>query len=163
MKRAAADDVANIIPLPKKASDPRAPSTLTQRVVDQAKPRSERYEISDHALPGFVVRISSGGAKTYYVRTRVGFGRRAKGIRVQVGNARVLRLAEAREEARRIIVEARSGVDPTAASPDRPLAAHLDEYEAELLRRNVVKTADRMTTLRRGLSRPPSTARRRCS
>ncbi|MBK0399813.1 integrase arm-type DNA-binding domain-containing protein [Limibaculum sp. M0105] len=147
---------ADIIPL-GKAGEVDAPKakdrgrTLTQRAVETAKPGTERYEIPDASLPGFVLRVSPGGAKTYYVRTRVGRGRGARSVRVQIGGAQLWRLADAREEARRIIAEARAGVDPTDASAGKNLSDHLDDYEKELRRREVVKRSDMMTTLRRGL------------
>ncbi len=142
------DDALNIVPLvPRKP----APKAMTQRDVDLAKPRDERYEIRDATLPGFLLRVARSGVKTFYVSTRVGHGRGAKRVRVQIGSPSVLRLGEARENARQVIAEAKAGIDPTANTGEKPVSAHLDDYEAKLVRSEVVKTSDMMTTLRRGL------------
>lgn len=155
------DDTLKIVPLVPRKSAPKA---MTQRDVETAKPRANQYDIPDASLPGFNLRVSPGGTKAYYVRTRLKKGpaltRRKKmgksdNLRIAISDVKLMRLADAREKARKIIVDARSGIDPTAdltADPiEKPVSAHLDDYEAELARRGVVKTADMMTTLRRGL------------
>ena len=142
------DDALKIIPLvPRKPS----PKAMTQRDVEKAKPRGERYEISDAALPGFLLRVAPSGVKTFYINTRVGRGRGAKRIRVQIGKTSVFRLGEARENARQMIADAKAGIDPTANEAEKPISALLDDYEAKLIRSEVVRTSDMMMTLRRGL------------
>jgi integrase len=142
------DDALKIVPLvPRKP----APKAMTQRDVEIAKPRAERYEIRDATLPGFLLRVAPSGSKTFYVSTRVGHGRDAKRVRVQIGSPSVLRLAEARKNARQVIADAKAGIDPTAGPTEKPINAHLDDYEAKLIRSEVVRTSDMMMTLRRGL------------
>ena len=142
-----ANELANIVPLTRRKPEKTA---LTQRSVDTAKARAERYEVRDPSLPGFMLRVSAN-SKTYAISARIGHGRGTKRVRVTIGDARIMKLHEAREQARRIIAEAKSGIDPTAAPTDQPVSDHLDDYEARLVRDEVVKTADMMTTLRRGL------------
>ena len=45
---------------------------LTQLAVDKAKPRAERYSISDGLIPGMECRVGKSGTKDYYLRYRFG-------------------------------------------------------------------------------------------
>ena len=91
---------------------PREKEALTQHRVDTARPRAVRYTINDAELPGFYLRVSPGGARAYYLYTRIGKGRGARQTNIHIGDAAVLKLRDARRKARALLVEAKGGVDP---------------------------------------------------
>ncbi|MDH3667180.1 MAG: integrase arm-type DNA-binding domain-containing protein [Paracoccaceae bacterium] len=140
-------DPANVVALPHRKPNKIA---LTQRRVDNASARAERYEVRDPSLPGFMLRVSAT-SKTYAVSTRVGRGRGTKRVRVTIGDARVIKLHDARERARQIITDAKAGIDPTTAANEQSVREQLLDYQARLARDGVVKAADMIATLKRGL------------
>lgn len=82
--------------------------TLTQTVVEKtAPPKTGRLEIPDALVPGFVLRITENGARSFVVRTRV----KGKQIRLTIGDA-AMGLARARELARDELQKAAAGIDP---------------------------------------------------
>ena len=139
---------------------------LTQLAVDKAKPRAARYEISDGpgGVPGFALRVGATGDKSYVVRVRVGGVQR----RVLIGNAAVLPLAEARARARKIVDQAREGIDPAPREAPRreTVAAVVEEYLARHVRRNLRSSAAIERRLKRDIvatwgARPVDSIRRR--
>jgi integrase len=90
---------------------------LTDFAVARAKPpASGRIEIWDAMLPGFGLRISEKGTKSWVVMYRV--RRNSAGLRrATLGRYPVLSLAKARERARRIFEAAFDGIDPAEAQP----------------------------------------------
>jgi integrase len=62
----------------------------------------------DTVLPGFGIRISYGGKRSYFVMTRIN----GKQRRLAVGNAALIGLAEASETARGLLRDAATGIDP---------------------------------------------------
>ena len=75
-----------------------------------------RIELWDNVLPGFGVRVTRRGVKSYFVVTRVG---RQK-IRVTLGKYPALPLAQARDKAREVLETAMGGIDPRSAAPVAP-------------------------------------------
>ena len=111
---------------------------LTQLAVDRLKPRGGRYELADGpgGVPGFAVRIGETGCKSFVLRYRVGGRQR----RVTLGSAAVLSLAEARARARKLVDQAKQGIDPTEAKRARhqgTVAAVVQEYVARHVKRNL--------------------------
>jgi integrase len=88
------------------------PVTLTDRVVQQAKARDARVEISDAVLPGLYLIVQPTGAKSWAVRYRI--GRRTRKLTL-AGRYPVLSLAKAREAARVALESISAGKDPAAA------------------------------------------------
>ncbi|MEL6566873.1 MAG: tyrosine-type recombinase/integrase [Pseudomonadota bacterium] len=108
----------------------------TKRITDKLlakdhKLDTERIEIWDAALPGFGVRITAKGRKSFFVMTRL-HGRRT---RVTLGTYPRLSLAEAREAARQALQAADAGHDPRAAkaASTTRLETALEEFEARHL------------------------------
>lgn len=97
--------------------------SLTQLTVDRmAKPASGRLEIFDTNLPGFGIRVTAKGAKSWVVLYRV--RGRSKIERITIGSlAEYPKVDEVRSEARTILQQAGRGEDPKVArrTPDRPL------------------------------------------
>ena len=83
---------------------------LTQPAIEKLKaPPSGRIEYWDNQLPGFGLRISETGRKTWVVMYRVG----GKLVRETLGTAAVIpNVADARMRARESLVKAQAGVNP---------------------------------------------------
>jgi integrase len=88
---------------------------LAPKIVEHLKaPGPKRLEVWDTVLQGFGVRVSPTGRKVWFVVTRV--NERQK--RVTIGTYPAISLAEARDEARKLIHNAQLGVtDDALASP----------------------------------------------
>ncbi len=88
---------------------------LTDAVVTKTKPPSkpgDRIEIWDALLPGFGLRITDKGARTYFVMYRADTPEGRKQRPLKIGDAAVVDLAEARERARDALREVARGADP---------------------------------------------------
>jgi integrase len=84
---------------------------LTAASLERLKaPADGQIEYYDRRLPAFGLRVSSHGARSWFVMTRLD----GKLIRVTLGRHPALALAEAREEARRAMNLASAGKDPRA-------------------------------------------------
>ena len=89
----------------------KIPTTLTDVKIKRLKPpASGREEHFDALVPGFGVRVTDKGNKSYVVFYRV----HGKQTRVTLGSIHELTLAEARDQARGYKISAKSGVDPKA-------------------------------------------------
>ncbi|MBU1287182.1 MAG: tyrosine-type recombinase/integrase [Alphaproteobacteria bacterium] len=90
-------------------------------------PDQKRIELWDNLLPGFGVRVTGRGVKSYFVVTRLG---RQK-IRVTLGKYPALPLADARDKAREVLESAMGGVDPRRTTPTAPktIEALIEEFE----------------------------------
>jgi hypothetical protein len=106
---------------------------LTQAAVERLKPpASGRIEVWDSQLPGFGLRVSETGRKTWQAFYRV----ERRMVREKLGTlAQIPNVADARELARQSMTKARAGKNPVE---DR---RHKEEeerrqVEAEELRRN---------------------------
>ena len=94
------------------------------------------------------LRIGETGAKHYVVRYRVDGRQR----RVTIGSAAVLTLAEARARARKLVDQAKAGIDPAEtrrARHQNSVAAVVEEYAERHLRRNLRSGAQAEARLRR--------------
>ncbi len=84
---------------------------FTVRKIDSLKPSaSGQIDYWDKALPGFGVRLSPGGRKSFIVMYRAGGRKR----RFTIGTHPPMSVAVARMEAKAILVEAQKGGDPAA-------------------------------------------------
>jgi integrase len=89
---------------------------LTAKFIENLQPRIDRrYEARDLLLPGFGVRVSVNGGKTWFAVARVN-GRQ---VRHTIGNYPTVTLGEAREAARLILKDIQLGLyAPAKASPE---------------------------------------------
>jgi hypothetical protein len=94
---------------------------LTQAAVEKLKaPEEGRKEYWDSQLPGFGLRISDSGRKTWVALYRVG----GKLVRETIGTAAVIpSVAEARERARQSMQIAQAGQNPVVERRERERAA----------------------------------------
>ncbi|HVC51525.1 MAG TPA: Arm DNA-binding domain-containing protein, partial [Stellaceae bacterium] len=90
---------------------------LTQLAVDRLKPPgSGRVEYWDSQLPGFGLRVSETGRKTWIALYRVS----GKLVRETIGTAALIpKVDEARERARASLLLARGGKNPVAEREER--------------------------------------------
>jgi integrase len=81
---------------------------LTERAVAAAKPQAKRYGRACGIVPGLQLVVQPTGAKAYRLLARV----KGKQQNLTIGNADVISLAKAREEAKRQLGLISSGSDP---------------------------------------------------
>lgn len=96
---------------------------LTVKKLESLKPKSTRIEYWDTSLPGFGVRITPKGDKTFCLMYRIG----GKLRRMTLGEYSVLTLADARDRAKDALELVRQGIDPVEERKRRE--------EAEVARR----------------------------
>lgn len=83
---------------------------LTKRLIDALKPESDDRVIWDDEVPGFGVRLRPSGRKSFIVKCRC----RGRQIKITIGIHGTYTVEQARAHARRIIMEAKAGRDPSA-------------------------------------------------
>lgn len=86
--------------------------TLTDRKVQSIKPapKGKREQVMDSLVPGFGVRVTDTGVKTYIMQAR--YPGSANPARREIGSVGVLTLEEAREKARGWHKLIKQGIDP---------------------------------------------------
>ncbi len=85
-------------------------SKLTKPIVDNANPRSRDYEIRDTETPGFLVKITPSGRKTFMVQYRTEGGERRKPA---IGLYGQVTTQQARDIAKDWLARVRQGEDPS--------------------------------------------------
>ncbi|WP_431300633.1 tyrosine-type recombinase/integrase [Tabrizicola sp. BL-A-41-H6] len=82
---------------------------LTSRYIETVKaPGPKRLEVYDQLLPGFGVRVSTTGRKTWFCSARTN----GRTQRVKIGTYPAVGLADARERAQSILHDAQLGITP---------------------------------------------------
>ena len=105
---------------------------LTAKTLAALKPVGDRQvDYFDASLPGFCVRVSAGGEKSFGVLYR--FGGRFR--RLTLGGYPPLSLADAREMAREALRSARLGSDPVAEKKQERAAETFAELAEQYLER----------------------------
>ena len=116
-------------------ADAKSAIRLGKRTVEAAPVKAAQYKLWDADLKGFGLKVSPGGAKTYFVRYRVGEGRAARGHEYTLGRHGELTAEEARAEAGRVLGRVRLGADPQTdrqkARAELTVAALCDFYLKE--------------------------------
>jgi hypothetical protein len=74
-------------------------------------PAGKRIEIFDQKITGLVLRVSEQGRKTWVVRYRTENGRQP---RFTIGTYPTLKLADARDEALKLLAQVKTGDDPAS-------------------------------------------------
>jgi integrase len=100
---------------------------LTAAVVEKvAPPARGRLEIFDEYLPGFALRVTPAGARSFVARARI------KGqplpVTVTIGDATKMKLADARQKASGILERMRAGADPREPKVE-PAAVERNKFE----------------------------------
>jgi integrase len=108
---------------------------LTDLSVERIKPPCEgRVEIWDAMLPGFGLRVTDKGKKSWVVMYRLG-GRGARKQRLTLGSYPRLSLAKARERARDALVQVAKGTDPSLKTRELREAATFEAVATEFIER----------------------------
>jgi integrase len=102
-----------------KAVTPK--QTLTDRKIRSLKATGARYELRDMLVPGFCLRVSEKGARTFVLKTR--YPGSANPTRRALGEYGVLSLDDAREKARKWIRLIKTGIDPALVEQRERMAA----------------------------------------
>ena len=89
---------------------------LTKRTIDAITPPTDgkRAYFWSVEVPGFGVMVTPSGAKSFLLRYRAGKGREAPFRKVTLGTYGAITLAQAAEEAHRILATVALGADPVA-------------------------------------------------
>ncbi len=87
---------------------------LTQRLVESASVADRDLYLWDNEVPGFGLRIRPSGSKSYIVAFRIG-GRGGQQRRRLIGKPSIISTDKARQTARLMVAQAKSGKDPIAA------------------------------------------------
>ncbi|MDZ7895451.1 MAG: site-specific integrase [Sphingobium sp.] len=95
-----------------------ATGTITKSSVDATHPGQTDKLLWDEKIPGFGLKVTPSGAKTYLFQYRMG-GRGAKTRRFTIGKHGALTAEKARREADRLHILVRQGIDPQAEKQDR--------------------------------------------
>jgi integrase len=97
-------------------------------------PATGRIEINDTIQPQLALRVTSSGARSYVVRTRV----KGQGVQVRctLGDARVMELRDARDAASEILRKCKAGVNP---QEERRLQIVADDQAKKLLAPAVIE------------------------
>jgi integrase len=105
--------------------------TLNARAVEGLKPSNKRVDYFDKDLPGFHVRVTPNGVKTFSIMYRHGGRLR----RMKIGTHPPLTLADARETAREELRKAAKGEDPAAEKKRKREAETFGELADEFIER----------------------------
>jgi integrase len=96
---------------------------LTKRVIDALPVRPARYDVYDTEIPGFAVRVTPDGVKSFSLLYRAGTGRSAPKRRMTFGRYGALTVEQARKLAKETVADVARGADPAvarSASKDAP-------------------------------------------
>lgn len=105
---------------------------LTDTTIRNLKPKPQQYEVWDHKLPAFGVRVSPLGTVSYVVLYRVDGRLR----RYTFGRYASLKLADARKRVRDILSDVSKGKDPAAEKAlRRSSPTAFDQYIGEFIER----------------------------
>ncbi len=118
---------------------------LTEFTVSSAKaPAAGRLELWDTILQGFGLRITDKDARSWFVMYRIDTPEGRKQRRMTLGNAKIISLAKAREDAREALQLVERGIDPVGVKAAPPLAVVApitfgevaDQYLKKYVKRN---------------------------
>ena len=105
---------------------------LTQRGVEAARPKAERYGRNDGIVPGLRLIVQPSGTKTFALFARVN----GRLVNTRIGDATVLSLAGARQQAKRKLGLIAGGGDPGRSSGRRRRA---DQETVEVVARRFIE------------------------
>ena len=111
---------------------------FTVRKLESIKPQATRVDYYDDSLPGFVLRVTPGGDKTFSVMYRIGGLRR----RYTIGAFPVMELATARDRAKDALELVRHGIDPAEEHERREeaeVARRIEGFTFEMLAKQFLK------------------------
>jgi integrase len=113
--------------------------TLTDKGVQALKPRAERYAYPDPEMRSLYVRVTPAGVKTYVTVARNPYG---KQVWHSIGGADLLKIEEAREQAREAIKRIKAGLPPleTPAVPPDSFKSVAENWIKRHVEKNELRT-----------------------
>lgn len=120
----------------------------------QPAPVGGRYDVADSVVPGFGVRVTDKGKKSYVLTAR--FPGSANPTRRTIAAVGALELAKAREVARTWLTQIAAGIDPQveaervrreAANCPATFAEVAEQFMAQHVRRNALRSGDEIGRL----------------
>jgi len=112
---------------------------LTKRAIDALKATGKRYAVSDTEIPGFCVRVSATGGKSYGFRYRAGGGRDGRSRWFTIGTHGKITADQARDTAKGIAVEVAQGGDPARDRKSARTAPTMNEFLDRYLKDHVLQ------------------------
>ncbi|MGO9264366.1 MAG: tyrosine-type recombinase/integrase [Candidatus Binataceae bacterium] len=106
--------------------------SLTAAFIESIKPTDKRADYWDKKLPGFGLRVTENGVKTWTAMYR--HGRRLR--RLTIGGYPAISLADARDAAKRALRDAQLGADPASAKREARDAESFQELAHLYLERH---------------------------
>lgn len=94
------------------------PVKLTKTIIDEAAPQEKEFFLFDAMVPGFALRVSPGGKKSFVLQYR--FRRRTR--RLNLGSHGVTPLDDARNRAIKALAAVQDGIDPAQERQDEKTA-----------------------------------------
>jgi integrase len=122
---------------PKKGRLKVENKKITKRMVDDLKPREDRFVVWDTDVAGFGVRVNKNGRKTYLLKYRVGGGRSGRVRWAVIGTHGALTPDQARDTARRWAADVAAGGDPAAVRDEKRSAPTMADLLARYLQDHV--------------------------
>ena len=114
---------------------------LTVQRVEAIKPGAKRADFWDEVLPGFGLRVTESGAKSWTVLYR----HQGRVRRYTVGGYPAISLADARDAARKVLKKVALGDDPAGAKQDQRAADSFGElFELYMMRHAINKRTGRI-------------------
>ncbi len=98
---------------------------LTEKLIKTLQPKAKRYDVYDEVLPGLLLRVETGGTKTYYLKYRTATKTQRM---LKLGRTTDITLAEVREEGKRKRGEIALGKDPAQEREKRRQGATLGAF-----------------------------------
>jgi len=92
---------------------------LTKSAIDKAAPRERLYTINDSQIPGFMLRITPSGVKTFVYQYRPLGGRKSGTKTITIGRFGSITVDQARERARQFQAAVIAGRDPAQEKKER--------------------------------------------
>ena len=114
---------------------------LSQRAVETAKPKAKRYGKPDGIIPNQQLIVHPSGEKSYAILPRI----HGKQVKITIGNATVLTLAEARTKGKAILAAIANGEDPRQA---RAAAIRTASETVEVVARKFIERHAKVHTRR---------------
>jgi integrase len=129
--------------------------SLTQLGVERLRPQAKEIVYWDRTLPGFGVRVSPKGRKTFLAQYRVRINGSLKERQETLGTLAFLTVAQARERARASKAAASAGIDPVA---QRRAAETVERADRQAKEFTFAKLVERYMREYAQLNTRPSTA-----
>ena len=107
---------------------PRLNRTLVEGL---ETPASGELVVMDLDVPNFGIRVLKSGARSYFVRYRIGGGRANQPRRATLGRHPVVTPEQARQAAKNVLAKARLGEDPAAEQTRRRASLTVSELVKE--------------------------------